>query len=149
MMTLGSNKKGKVMKNLLCGLVIFGMISMILTSGCSGGGNSDSSSTNSDVPCGVGVVITSPSYEDTFTTTSSPAILGGITHPDFTNVTWSNSSTGGTGNAVLGDYTCDLFGCAYHWVAYVPLTSGSNQIKIEAYDGAGKLRGRACVTIIF
>jgi hypothetical protein len=142
-------RKENIMKKGLCILLVLGMLAMILLLGCGRGGNNGNSngSTNSDIPCGVGVIITTPSYEDAFTTTSTPVILGGIVEPDFQDVTWRNSGTGGSGKATLYDYTCGFFGCSYDWVAYIPLASGSNQIEVEAFDTAGKLRGRDCVDV--
>jgi len=126
------------------------MMLLISSTFCACGGNdSGTAGTSSTIEtrCDVGVFIKEPTWEDTFTATSNPVVMGGIVHPDFPKVIWHNATTGGSGTASVYEPPVGYWGSSLQWAAYIHLVSGSNQITVEAFDSTGKLRGRDCVTI--
>ncbi len=80
--------------------------------------------------------ITSPTALATASTTDTPLLLGGTASDltgtlalvDASQVTWQNTTTGGSGVATLTGNT---------WSALIPLTSGVNSVQVFASDAAG------------
>ncbi len=86
------------------------------------------------------VVITAPTSNATYSTTSTPLSIAGTASDDVgtTQVTWTNNR-GGNGNAS---------GTATWWASGIALQSGSNVITVTARDAAGNT-GSATLTVTY
>ncbi len=75
------------------------------------------------------ITITTPTTASTHASSSSPITIGGSASDNVgvTQVTWSNSATGGSG-AATGTTS---------WIASIALAAGSNPITVAARDAAG------------
>ena len=74
---------------------------------------------------------------------SCPAFVGVL--PPGYQVTWSNNSTGATGNASRG-LNCVLIAFVFWDATNIPLAMGDNSITVTAIDGAGNV-GRDTIVV--
>jgi len=82
-------------------------------------------------------------------------LMAGMVNANYPNVVLSNSSTGDSGPAALlnpANPSCGwaipyLWVCTYDLYATAPLAMGDNLIKADAYNTAGMLNAKVCITI--
>jgi hypothetical protein len=143
-------------------LAAFGLLAQALVlplAGCGGGDDGDSPPSTTGPNAGNGSLLivnpTSGAYQtdgptvtlggNSFTPAgaSCPAFVGVL--PPGYQVTWSNNSTGATGNASRG-LNCVLVGFVFWDATNIPLAMGANSITVTAIDGAGNV-GRDTIVV--
>jgi hypothetical protein len=130
------------------GIPRFGIVVLtLLLASCGSGGGDESVSLPTNV--GPSIAITSPTTEPTFSEVCNSEVFGGdagfgtstgcCSGPaealTGVRVTWTNATTGTSGQAVQSVQYCPFYLCATHtWSASVPLVLGDNRITVTASD---------------
>jgi hypothetical protein len=135
--------------------VILASFALLASCGNGGGGGSGSPPPSADP--GVWVTIESPTSGDSYTTANTDVFLDGTASiyckygcsnpPDSstaskigTRVSWTNLTTGDSGDAYQFVYVCYFFEyyyCDHTWNASVPLAPGTNDIRVSSNSGLG------------
>jgi hypothetical protein len=134
-----------------------GWLLAALTSGCGGGGGGVPPSTTGPNEGNGFLSIVNPTSGTYQTDRPTVTLSGNAFTPVGANclpptplpasyqVTWSNSSTGATGNGSRG-LNCILFVFVFWDATNIPLAMGANSITVTASDGAGNV-GRDTITV--
>ena len=145
------------MKSLRLNKWMFVLLSMsgVSLSGCSDDRGDSITGTGGEA---FGVTIASPSSEPTYSTVCNSVFLSGAASVYSGDndalrgitVTWSNQTTGTSGQASSTVEWCDFLGypyvCGLYWKATVPLAVGDNLITVTATDASNRT-GHRSITV--